>query len=50
MFFQICMDYASLPNPLELSLAEIRWFYRGRVGDLLEHTHPKNQVKIPKLR
>jgi hypothetical protein len=38
MFFQICRDYPSLPDPWELTLSDIRFFYDGLRGDLYRRT------------
>lgn len=38
MFFQICRDYPSLPDPRTLKLREIRFFYNGLRAELKKHT------------
>lgn len=41
MLFQITLDYASLPNPLEMNLATLVFFYEGRRHALHKLTKPK---------
>jgi hypothetical protein len=41
MLIQICRDYAGLPDPRDLTLTEIRWFYDGLRPELKRHTTPK---------
>jgi len=41
MFYQICRDYAILPNPRTLKAHEIKFFYQGLIAELIEHTKPK---------
>lgn len=41
MFIQISRDYASLPDPLSLTRAGIRFYYDGLRGELKKHTMPK---------
>lgn len=43
MFFQVCRDYSSLPDPRSLRLHEIRAYYDPLRGDLREHTKPKKK-------
>lgn len=38
MFFQIQMDYSSLPNPLKLKLRDIRTYYEFLGADLRGRT------------
>ena len=40
MFLQICLDYASLPDPRTLTASEIRFFYDGIRHSLKERTKP----------
>ena len=35
---QICMSYNVLPDPLEMSLDDINYWYDGIRGDLKKHT------------
>lgn len=41
MLLQICSDYPGLPDPRELSLTEIRFFYGGLRPGLKKHTAAK---------
>lgn len=41
MLLQICRDYQSLPNPLSITLTQIRFFYEGLRSELKRHTKPK---------
>lgn len=38
MYLQICMLYASLPDPRTLSLSEIEFYYEGIRGTLRDST------------
>jgi len=41
MLFQICQDYASLPDIRTMTLSEIRFFYDGLRGSLKRATKPR---------
>ena len=43
MLLQICRDYPGLPDPRELSLSEIRFFYEGIRAELKKHTRPQKR-------
>jgi hypothetical protein len=45
MLLQICSDYPGLPDPRELSLGEIRFFYNGLRAGLKKHTSSKTKSK-----
>lgn len=41
MMYQIAQDYPGLPDVRTLKAHEIRFFYEGLRGGLLQHTRPK---------
>lgn len=43
MLLQICLDYASLPDPRTLTASEIRFFYDGIRDSLKERTKPRKK-------
>jgi hypothetical protein len=40
MLIQICMDYPALPDPRDLTMTEIRFFYDGLRESLKKRTSP----------
>lgn len=42
MFRQICRDYSSLPDPNNLVIKDIKFYYEGLIPELIEATKPKN--------
>lgn len=47
MLLQICVDYATLPDPRTLTMAEIRFYYNGRRGELKRATAPRRTPTPP---
>jgi len=43
MLFQICRDYASLPDIRSLTSQEIRFWYSGLIPELKEATKPQKK-------
>jgi hypothetical protein len=42
MLIQISLDYAGLPDPRELTLSELRFFYNGLRDILKQRTKPNS--------
>lgn len=49
MMLQICADYHSLPDPLSLTMSQIRFFYDGLRPTLQKHTDPNSKPRTPRV-
>lgn len=43
MLLQVTRDYSGLPDVRTLTASEIRFFYDGLRGELIEHTKPRSK-------